>query len=194
MRFSTLLFAFRLTVVAGLIVGPVVYASHQQKQMRNFRVVREGMLYRSGQMTLDGVKRAIHDHGIRTVISLRFSQVPGKPAPDAAEEEYCTKLGLKYVRIPRSAWSGVAGLPAPVEKNIGRFLEVVDDSANYPILVHCFAGTHRTGAYCAIYRMEYEGWSNKKALEELKRQGYDNLEEENDIFGFLSNYVPRASR
>src|SRR5436853_496363 len=118
MRFATLLFAFRLTVIAGLIVGPVVYASHQQKQMKNFRVVREDVLYRSGQMTLDGIKRAIHEYGIRTVVSLRDAHVSGEPAPDAREEEYCTNQGMTYVRIPPRAWEGESGPPAPVQKGV----------------------------------------------------------------------------
>jgi protein tyrosine phosphatase (PTP) superfamily phosphohydrolase (DUF442 family) len=162
--------------------------------MKNFRVVRPDILYRSGQMTLDGLKRAIHEYGIRTVVSLRDARVSGEPAPDAAEEEYCTRLGMKYLRLAPRAWEDLAGGTAPVQKNVDQFLEVMDQAANYPVLVHCFAGTHRTGAYCAICRMEYEGWSNDRALEELKNQGYENLEEEKDIFGYLSNYSPRRSR
>ncbi len=191
MRFSTLLSAFRLTIIAGLIVGPVVYASRQQKEMKNFRVVREDKLYRSGQMTLDGLKRAIHEYGIRTVVTLRDARVPGHVAPDAREEEYCLKLGLGYVRIPPRPWEGAPGEVPPVEKGVKRFLEVMDDARAYPVLVHCFAGTHRTGAYCAIYRMEYEGWTNAQALEELMALGYPQVEEENDIYGYLSNYRRR---
>jgi tyrosine-protein phosphatase SIW14 len=191
MRLSSLLFLTRLAIIVGLIVGPVLFASHQQKQMKNFRVVREGILYRSGQMTLEGLKRAIHDYGIRTVISLRDAHIPGDPPPDKAEEEYCSKLDVLHVRIPPRPWEGEPGEPAPVERGVRRFLEVMNDPVNYPVLVHCFAGTHRTGAYCAIYRMEFEGWTNEEALAELKSLGYSHLAEENDIFGYLSAYRPR---
>jgi hypothetical protein len=34
--------------------------------------------------------------------------------------------------------------------------------------------------------MEFEGWSNEEALEELKANGYPHVEEEKDIFGYLS--------
>ena len=36
-----------VATVLALIAGPVVYAFHEEKQMRNFRVVCEGKLYRS---------------------------------------------------------------------------------------------------------------------------------------------------
>jgi protein tyrosine phosphatase (PTP) superfamily phosphohydrolase (DUF442 family) len=192
MRFSTMLFTLRLAIIAGLIVGPVVYAARQQQEMKNFRIVREDVLYRSGQMTLDGLKRAIHEYGIRTIVTLRDARVEGDPAPDAREEEYCLKLGLKYVRIPPRPWEGAAGEIPPVEKGVKRFLEVMDDPRAYPVLVHCCAGTHRTGAYCAIYRMEYEGWSNEQALTELRSLGYSNVAEEADIYGYLSHYRPRT--
>ena len=61
----------------------------------------------------------------------------------------------------------------------------MSDPANYPVLVHCFAGIHRTGAYCAIYRMEFDHWTNDRAIDELKAHGYYNLPEEKDILGYL---------
>src|SRR5579872_4275050 len=88
-------------VVVVLIAGPAVLAVHDQYQMRNFRVVQEGVLYRSGQMTRRGLERAIHDYGIRTVICLR----DGLTAADQAEEKYCTAEGVRFVRIPPSSWS-----------------------------------------------------------------------------------------
>lgn len=191
MRPSSLIFAIRLTVILGFIVGPVLFASYQQKQMKNFRVVREGVLYRSGQMTADGMKRVIHDYGIRTVVTLRDAKATGEAPPDAEEEAACRKLGLKYVRITPRHWSSRDGGPPPVEAGVQKFVDVMRDPGNYPVLVHCFAGTHRTGAYCAVYRMEFEGWGNERAIEELKSQGYPHVEDEKDIFGFLSGYRPK---
>ena len=62
------------------------------------------------------------------------------------------------------------------------------DEKNLPVLLHCFAGTHRTGAYVAVYRMDFEGWSSEKALTELRGLGYITLDEDRDVFEFLSSY------
>jgi protein tyrosine/serine phosphatase len=64
------------------------------------------------------------------------------------------------------------------------------DPDNYPVLVHCFAGIHRTGAFCAIYRMEHDHLSNAEALRELKEGGYINLYDEWDVLGYLEEYKP----
>ena len=56
--------------------APVAYAFHMQAQTRNFRIVKDGVLYRSGQITLFGLKNLLHDYGIRTVVTLRDARRP----------------------------------------------------------------------------------------------------------------------
>jgi protein tyrosine/serine phosphatase len=176
-------------VVLLLIAAPVAYGLHVQASFRKFRVVSEGKLYRSGHLSLSALKRIVHDYGIRTVISLRETDAPGKLPFEAQEEDYCEAQEINYYRIPPRNWSAPAG-PPPVEKGVRKFLAVMSDPDNYPVLIHCFAGIHRSGAYCAIYRMEFEHWTNAEAIAELKASGYDNLGEELDILGYLEDYRP----
>lgn len=182
-----------LTVLL-LLVGPLAVAVRFEEQTRNFRPVREGVLYRSGQMTLPGLKRVVAYHGIKTVISLRDSYTADRPPPDMEEEAYCRKVDLHYYRFSPRHWQGKKGGPAPVEENVRQFLEIMSDPRHHPVLVHCFGGVHRAGAYSAIYRMEFEGWSNEQAIEELKATGYTNLEEHDDILGFMEKYKPHRGR
>jgi tyrosine-protein phosphatase SIW14 len=180
-----------LTVIAIMVGIPVSYVHLKHKQSRNIRVVDSGILYRSGQLGPTGFKRLLHDYGIKTVISLRDSDDPSIPPPDRNEEEFCKGMHIKYVRItPRSWWPEYDGSP-PAEKGVAKFLSVMDDPKNYPVLLHCFAGTHRTGAMVAIYRMEFNRWSNEDALAELRNAGYKNLDNEMDVLTYLQDYKPR---
>jgi tyrosine-protein phosphatase SIW14 len=185
----TLLNVLGVLVLTLLIGGPLVLAFQVQNELRGLKVVREGVLYRSGQMTTDGLKRVLHDHGIRTVVSLRDAPVPDKLAPDADEEEFCRRLGVRFYRLPPQPWEARIG-PPPVEPNVRKFREVMADPTNHPVLVHCFAGIHRTGAYCAIYRMEFEHWSNEQAIGEVMACGYGNFYDDLDISGYLEHYRP----
>jgi protein tyrosine phosphatase (PTP) superfamily phosphohydrolase (DUF442 family) len=177
--------ALGTVIVLLLIGGPVVLAFHLEGQMRNFRVVHEGVLYRSGQMTRAGLARILHDYGIRTVICLR----DGTTASDRAEEKFCKNEEVQFVRIPPCHWGETCG-SVPVEAEVRKFRAIMADPRNSPVLVHCLAGIHRTGAYCAIYRMEFEHWSNERALAEMKACGYVNLDEELDVLGYLEQYRP----
>ena len=178
-----------VVLVLLCIGGPVAFAVHMQAQTRNFSVVKDGVLYRSGQTTLFGLKNLLHEYRIRTVVTLRGPREEGDPAPDRAEEEYCTAEEINYIRLPPAHWESAEG-PPPVEPNVARFRAVMSDPANYPVLVHCTAGIHRTGAYCAIYRMEFDHWTNDRAIDELVAHGYYNLPQEEDIQGYLRNYGP----
>jgi protein tyrosine/serine phosphatase len=180
------------TLVLAVIVGvPAGYAAYRNSHFRNFHVVKPGVLYRSGQMSVAGLERVIHDHGIRTVVTLRDADVEGDRPPDWREEQYCRAQDIKYVRLrPRNWWSPTGG-PVPAEVGVKKFLGLMEDPANYPVLVHCFAGIHRTGAYIAVYRMEFDHWDNAAALDELRALGYRHLDDEWDVLGYLEQYRPK---
>jgi tyrosine-protein phosphatase SIW14 len=181
---------FLVLVVAVVVVGtPLVYKYYRDADCRNFRVVREGVLYRSGQTSLAGLKRIIHDHGIKTVITLRDAHVQGDEPPDKEEQAYCRKEGYKFFRIPVRPWEASLGAP-PADRSMAEFCRILGDPANYPVLIHCFAGIHRTGAFCAVYRMEFEDWTNSQAIAEMKALGYSTLDDEWDILGYMEQYRP----
>jgi tyrosine-protein phosphatase SIW14 len=173
--------------VLAAIVGPPVYTLREQAQTRNFRVVREGVLYRSGQMTTDGLRRILNDYGIRTVICLR----DGTTRQDQDEETFCDGENIWFVRILPGRW-GDMGDGAPAEEGVRKFREVLAEPRYHPVLVHCLAGIHRTGIFTAIYRMEFEGWTNAQAMDEMRACGYVELDDHLDVTGFLESYRPTA--
>jgi protein tyrosine/serine phosphatase len=181
-----------VAVVVLLVVGPLAFAVHERgHNLRNFRVVRDGVLYRSGQPTKKALQRLVHDYGIRTVVSLRDAKAPGLPMPEPWEEKFCDVEGVTFVRLPPRHWEGADDKATPpVDENVQKFLEVMNDPRNHPVLVHCFGGIHRTGAYSAIYRMEFEGWTNQQAMDEMRACGYDTLYDEWDICTYMEQYRP----
>jgi tyrosine-protein phosphatase SIW14 len=144
-------------------------------------------------MPISGLKRILHDYDIKTVVTLRDADVPGSPPPDAAEEDYCKKAEVNYIRITPRNWSAIDG-SVPAAVGVKRFLAVLGQPANYPVLVHCFAGIHRTGAHVAVYRMEEEGWTNAQAIMELQVHGYFNIGQDFDLLDYLEHYRAKARR
>ena len=180
--------------MAALVAGvPLLYASHRQTTLRNLRIVQDGVLYRSGQLTPAGFDRVLNDYQIKTVITLRTVRTPGLPYPDGWEKDICDARGLKHVRLIPRVWGPDEKGEVPAEENVRQFLAVMDDPANHPVLVHCFAGIHRTGIMCSIYRMEYDRWPADRALAEMQACGFDPEDMHEHIEGYLRNYHPRAS-
>ena len=151
-----------------------------------------GELYRCGQLDTAELERLTHEYNIKTIITFRDARHPGDPIPDQHEVDFAAEHGIRHVRIAPKRWSDPNGGPAPIRAQIERFLQVTDEARTEgPILIHCFAGIHRTGAYAAIYRMEYDGWSNDDAIREMQNCGYTTLEDDPDILHYLEQYVPR---
>jgi len=187
----------RVRVVLGaavvlLVIGvPLLYSSHRQTTVRNFRVVEDGVLYRSGQLSPDAFERIINEYHIKTVITLRTTRDPGRPYPDEWERSICEARGMKHIRIVPQVWGPDEKGEIPAEQNVQRFLDVMADRNNHPVLVHCFAGIHRTGTMCAIFRMEHHRWSADCAIAEMQACGFDPEDMHEHIEDYLRSFNPR---
>src|SRR5262245_25466 len=173
------------SLVALMAGAPWAYARFRHQACRNFHVVHEGRLYRSGQMTLAGLQHTIRDYSIRTVVNLR----DGENDDDRAEEAYCEKAGVNFHRLPHLPWWASDGT-VPAQENIDKLRAIVTDSKNWPVLVHCLAGNHRTGGLCAALRIDLDGWSNAKAIQEMRALGYSTIDGDLDILDYLQKYQP----
>ena len=56
----------------------------------------------------------------------------------------------------------------PSKENLEQFFEILDQDISYPVLIHCHHGTGRAVLYSAIYRIEYENYTNEEARKNAK--------------------------
>ena len=178
------------TVAVSILAVPAAYGRARDKRLRHFRIVHDRVLYRSGQLSRGGLRRVSHDYGIRTVVSFRSAHEAGGTPPDQWEERFCARNGIRFVRIPAENWAEDGHGAVPAQDRVDEFLAVMRDPANHPVLAHCFRGVHRTGAFCAVYRMDCQGWPNADAIAEMKSCGYDILDQHADVRGYLEHYAP----
>lgn len=118
------------------------------------------ILVRSPQPDYQALLEMHRDYGIKTVVNLRGEH----PCRGWFESEAAAVgiIGAEWVHFPISSRRGLS------PEECDRFFEIVENPANWPILIHCEGGIHRTGLLCALYRMQYEGWTPAAALEELE--------------------------
>lgn len=184
--------AWRWVAVAAAVAGILAAAGCERTAPRNFGVVKDGVLYRSGQLTPTAFVRVLEDSHIRTVVTLRPDR-GAAPNSDAHEDGLCRERGVKFVRItpPTATDDG----DAPLDQMAQAFLQVMDDPANFPVLVHCTAGRDRTGTMSAVYRMEYDHWPPGRALAEMGEYGFDPAKDAaaRAYADFIRAYRPRNS-
>jgi protein tyrosine phosphatase (PTP) superfamily phosphohydrolase (DUF442 family) len=180
--------ALKLGVLLLALVGAVyVWWVHFNYR---FAAITEGKVYKSGQIPPEKIAGFIADHGIKTVIDLRHPGLKDKlnPADQEAidkEREAVAKIGgVRHVNIPSGQ--------VPDRASLSKFFEVLDDNSSYPVLIHCYHGTGRAMIYSAIYRIEYEKFTNEAARGKtrfiLYKSSFDKGRSKGD---FLINYKPR---
>jgi tyrosine-protein phosphatase SIW14 len=193
---------FGVALAVFLVAVPTVYYRAVYNHGRRLREVRHGVLYRSGCLTVEGFRDAVAELGIKTIVNLQ-DEFPDPQVRNSyldrsttSEVELCKSLGVRYVYIAPDLISRQK-TESERPRAIEQFLAVMDDPSNYPALIHCKAGLHRTGVMVAVYRMEYEGWSPLAALEEAKANGFGEWAgaADNDyIEQYIMRYQPGQRR
>ncbi len=195
--FHWLLGALVVTATLGL---PGLYYRATYEHARRLRVVADGVLYRCGQLPADGFRDAHRKYGFRTIVNLQEeARDPLLPArafqkPSIRETDVLAELGVKYVCLDGGVLDDPGLAPGSRPAVIDEFLELMDDPANYPVLIHCKAGLHRTGLMVAVYRMEYEGRTAGDAMEELKANGFGTFAATDAnvyVQRYVTDFVPK---
>ena len=129
---------------------------------KNFGVVEEGAIYRSGVLTTAAFEDVVEDNDVRTVVDLRHEARNTQREKAAAEA-----LGLRYVQLP--LFGDGRGDP----NMYVQALRIMNDPEAQPVLVHCSAGAERTGGAVALYRHIFEGVPLDEAYAECAEHRHD---------------------
>jgi len=164
-----------LCVVLG--VSAYVYWANFEYRLT---VITPGQVYHTCYIPPDKICAFAEQHGVRTVIDLRFAG-----AATEAERKVCEEAGIRYVSTPSGQ--------IPNDDVVDRFLEVARDSANRPLLIHCYHGEGRAPLFGAIYRIEIEGWSTARARKASRPFPFIGSFSKSGAKGkYLRDYKPRS--
>jgi protein tyrosine/serine phosphatase len=130
---------------------------------KRFGVVEQGRIYRSGQISAALIKKVLAEHNIRVIVDLTTNE-PNDP-DQRADKKAAAELNIKILRFPLSGngtgdvnyYAGAVTAIANAEKE------------NLPVLVHCAAGTQRTGGVIAVYRLLVQKKDPAFVISEMKR-------------------------
>ena len=140
-------------------------------------------------------------HGVKTDLSLRRKEPRlrtglffKRSKPDGpSEAQWAGASGIRYLRWPLGDevyWPWVS--PWHFENLFGLF----DEPDNWPIVVHCAEGRHRTGTYAALFRLEYDRWDVERTLAEMYSFDFGPVQfiQEHNLRTYLARPRPDASQ
>lgn len=155
---------FTLLAVVLFFVGKYVYQMHIN---HNFETISEGKVYKSGVIPPDKIKDYVQKYHIKSIVDLRFPGTadlvnnPEVPAELIAEQQAVAK-------IPGVTYFNNGSDQVPNQQNLDTFFKIMDNPANYPVLIHCYHGVGRAEMYSALYRIEYENFTNEQARQGVR--------------------------
>jgi len=98
---------------------------------------------------------ALHDKGIKTIISLRTN-------PQRKKQRLCEQLGMNWIQIKTGVFK------TPTNDQFDRFRAIVNDPKMQPCYTACEVDMDRTGIYIGAYRMVDQHWTAEQVDQEFR--------------------------
>ena len=141
------------------------------------------LVHRSGQISEHMIGPVIEEHGIRRIIDLTEPEF--MPEGKVRERQIAKEKGIEILNFPL-----VGDGTGDVELYAKAVAALIDcERQGEPVLVHCAAGTYRTGGVVACFRILYQGWSLEDALGESKEYNWNP--DERKMPEYLAANLPR---
>ncbi|MEZ6242543.1 MAG: tyrosine-protein phosphatase [Phycisphaerales bacterium] len=157
-------------VIAGVIaLGVWAWTSNIAPDLhpKNFGVVDEGAVYRAGRLTPEAIREIVQTRGVRTIVDLGAHESGSRG--ERREERTAEALDVTLHHYP--LFGDGQGDP----NQYVRALRVMTDPEAQPVLVHCAAGSERTGVAVALYRIIVENATLESAMDEAREYHHDPL-------------------
>jgi protein tyrosine/serine phosphatase len=128
----------------------------------NFDTITEGKVYKSGVIPPEELETYVKKYKIKSIVDLRF--------PGTGDDENNPENALELA-AEKNAVAKISGVnyfndgsdQVPTKENLNLFYKIMDNPANYPVLIHCYHGVGRAELYSAVYRIEYENMDKDEA-------------------------------
>lgn len=180
------------TIVIIIILFGISKYVYDMNINHNFETITNGKVFKSGAIPPNEIAEYVAKHKIKSIIDFRFpgtgDDINNPEIPDelTAEKDAIAKIvGVNYFNDGSDQ--------IPTKKNLDLFFKIMDDKNNYPVLMHCYHGVGRAELYAALYRIEYENWTNNDARLAtrtfVKFSAFDVGKPKGD---YLINYVKRS--
>jgi tyrosine-protein phosphatase SIW14 len=168
--FPLLAFVLVSALRPGLTAEPAAPAD-----VRNFGQVNEHLFRGAAPSPI--ALQELGTMGVKLIIDFREAGAASKQ-----EQAQADKLGVRYVNIPLPPTS------APTQDQIAHILTLISQNETVSIFVHCRRGKDRTGTVIACYRIQHDGWNNKKAQAEANSYGMSKVER--GMRSFIDHFTP----
>ncbi len=168
-------FWFWLTVIILAVIGLV-----RHFHIKNFQVVAPGVLYTSGQPRGMDYTRLLYKYHIATFVNLRKIDEHRKDNWYTEEISWMRNKGVKYIEMPMEKHVSIDDIPDM--NNLQKFLDIMSQSSNLPVLLHDSSGRKRVAYLAAVWMLKSGDFNLQQTIEKVKQIKDQPLTEQETAF------------
>ena len=178
------IFVWLWLIVIALFVTGLVKHFH----IKNFQVIKPGVLYTSGQPRGMDYTRLLYKYHIATFVNLRSASEHREANWYNEEAAWMRINGVKYIEMPLG--KDVLDDAIPDTEASRKFLEIMSDNGNLPVLVHDSSGKNRVSYLASIWMLKSGGFTLEQTIEKIRGIKKRPLSEQE--MEFLKSLVRKA--
>jgi protein-tyrosine phosphatase len=161
------------TLLVTILIG-YTWKEHIEDRIipKRWGVVEQASIYRSGQLHPALIERVLVENEIEVIVDLNGKRM-GKTNHEA-EDSIALQLGIDKKRYPLNG-NGTGDI-----EQYALAIKAISNAvnSNKPVLVHCSAGSQRTGGVLAMYRVLVQKRAVGPVLEEMERYDWDPVKDQ----------------
>jgi protein tyrosine phosphatase (PTP) superfamily phosphohydrolase (DUF442 family) len=159
---NPLLLWFWLMVIILSVVGLVKHF-----HVKNFQTIAPDVLYTSGQPRGMDYTRLLYKYHIATFVNVRTADEHREHNWHNEEITWMRGNGVRYIELPIEKRGPSQGIPD--EETCRKFLDIMSNSTNLPVLVHGSSGTKRDVYLAAVWMLKAGGFTLDQTIEKVKQ-------------------------
>ncbi len=163
-------------LIAFLVIAAICLVRHFH--IKNFHEVAPGVLYTSGQPRGMDYTRLLYKYHIATIVNLRQA-AEHREDNWYNEEKTWVRDKVNYVELPMEKHNPDKALPD--KKTQKKFLEIMADKNNLPVLIHSNSGRKRVSIFAAVWLVKAHGYTVEKTIgivEKIKKKPVTKAEKQ----------------
>jgi len=155
-----------LIIIAVATIAVIGLVRHFH--IKNFFVVKEDVLYTSGQPRGMDYTRLLYKYHIATIVNVRTAAEHRERNWYNEEIIWVRNNGVRYFELPIDRSINRADY-FPDRATQERFLDIMRDRNNLPVLLHGSSGRKRVSMLAAVWLIKTQDYSTKQAVSLVER-------------------------
>lgn len=172
-------------IILLIVAGVVLLVRHFH--IKNFHIIKPDVLYTSGQPRGMDYTRLLYRYHIATIVNVRSAFEHREKNWHNEEITWVRNNGVKYIELPIDKSYNSPGY-FPNEETQNKFLELMAEKENLPVLLHGSSGEGRVAMLTCVWLVKAEHLAAGQAIKTAGRiKGEPLVEKEIEFIHSLAS-------